>query len=117
MLPTPLFCNAEESQNEMAVANAMLLGQTGAGKSTVGQAFIEHFGHRGRVFEASDGIDAHTQAPKSITVAGIKITDTPGLMDTMGRAKDIVNMELIVKTVRFLQHTLRGLATLLYCFT
>jgi hypothetical protein len=82
-----------------AVANALMLGQTGAGKSTVAQAFVEHLGHRGIVFEASDGIDAHTQAPKSVVVGGIKTTDTPGLMDTEGRGKDILNMELIVNTV------------------
>ena len=77
-----------------------MLGQTGAGKSTVAQAFVEHLGHRGVEFEASNRIEAHTQMPKSITVGGIKITDTPGLMDTEGREKDIKNMELIVTTVR-----------------
>ena len=65
------------------------------------QAFAEHIGHRGTEFEASNRIEAHTQMPKSITVGGIKITDTPGLMDTEGREKDIKNMEMIVMTVRF----------------
>lgn len=80
--------------------NVLLLGQTGAGKSTVGQALAEHLGHRGVVFEASDSLEAHTQAPKSVVVGGIKLTDTPGLMDDKGREKDIKNMELIVNTVR-----------------
>ena len=81
-------------------AFSILLGQTGAGKSTVGQKFIERLGHRGVVFEASDSIEAHTQKPKSVIVGGIKVTDTPGLMDTEGREKDIKNVELIVNTVR-----------------
>jgi predicted GTPase len=80
--------------------NALLLGQTGAGKSTVAQALAAHLGHVGIVFEASDKIEAHTQKPKSVTVGGIKVTDSPGLMDTEGRGKDIKNMELIVTTVR-----------------
>lgn len=81
-------------------AYVLLLGQTGAGKSTVGQTLAEHLGYRGVAFEASDSIDAHTQRPKSIVVGGINITDGPGLMDTEGREKDIKNIELIVNAVR-----------------
>lgn len=80
--------------------NALLLGQTGAGKSTVAQALATHLGHVGIVFEASDKIEAHTQKPKSVTVGGIKVTDSPGLMDTEGRGKDMKNMELIVTTAK-----------------
>ena len=80
--------------------NVIVIGQTGAGKSTVAQAFVAHHGHAGVVFEASDAIEAHTQRPKSIVAGGVKITDTPGLMDPAGREKDMENIKLIVNTVR-----------------
>jgi DNA polymerase III delta prime subunit len=79
----------------------MILGQTGTGKSTLADAIARHLGYSGKepAFQSSDAIHAHTQAPASVVVKDVKITDTPGLMDTAGREKDIRNMEMIVNAV------------------
>lgn len=82
----------------------IILGATGTGKSTLAGTLATYLGYtRDSPFKTSDEIHAHTQAPISLIVGDMKITDTPGLMDTAGLDKDMRNMQLIVKSVCFLR--------------
>ena len=79
----------------------LFLGDTGVGKSEFCRVFSKHLGHVGPTpFTSSAGIASCTQDAVSLIVGSNKITDTPGLMDTKGRKKDIDNVTRIVAKVR-----------------
>ena len=87
-------CASASEASTGSVYKLMVLGQTGTGKSTFSEALARHLGYSESTpaFLASDAIHAHTQAPSSVIVKDFKITDTPGLMDTAGREKDVRNV-------------------------
>ncbi len=108
---TVVFGAAAAETVNPKVYSVVLLGQTGSGKSTLAETIARHLGYQGAApaFKSSDEIHAHTQAPTSLVVKDVKITDTPGLMDTAGLEKDFRNMAMIVNSVSV--HVISSLQT------
>ena len=82
----------------IALSSLALLGPTGDGKSSSGNAFVQVLGHETTdIFVEGSSIYSETKIPQSFVVGNLKITDTPGLMDTEGLTKDEAHVEAIVE--------------------
>jgi hypothetical protein len=80
---------------------AMLLGRTGDGKSSLANLIAKFLGYKGDgPFGEGKSAASHTHDPQSIVVGNIKLTDTPGLMDTAGIDEDEKNLVKIVKDLK-----------------
>lgn len=87
-----------------AVDSAMRLtvvGRTGDGKSTFCNLFMRHFDSTVyNLFPESDDASSQTGLPLSKMAGDIRITDTPGLVDTRGFAQDDQNINTIVAHIK-----------------
>lgn len=102
------FGNGQESFLRLTV-----VGRTGDGKSTFCNLFLRHFIHRGdsvvmeenpvlihSPFPESEDAGSQTATPLTKTVGHIRITDTPGLVDTRGYQQDDRNIDIIVNHIK-----------------
>lgn len=63
----------------------VLLGEVGAGKSTLGNRLVALAGSRARPFTVGEGFDAATQNVTCFATKRIEVCDTPGFGDESGR--------------------------------
>lgn len=80
-----------------------VIGRTGDGKSALCHLLAKHLGAAHTPFQAADSTNSHTHAPVSYLVSDVNITDTPGLMDSMGAVQDAENIRGIVSYLRSLK--------------
>jgi len=84
----------------MQLAKAITVGRTGDGKSAVCNRIARSLGCGAPSFLESADPTSFTAQPVAQTVAGVKIIDTPGLLDTGGVSQDEANIQKIVEMVR-----------------
>jgi len=92
-----LLCYADDS-----TASIALVGRTGDGKSAFANLIANYFEYpKLNPFDEGHSVRSHTSEPQTVIVDnGLKIIDTPGLLDDKGNVQDELN---IVKIVRYLK--------------
>lgn len=89
---------------EAADATALRLtvvGRTGDGKSALCNLLLRYFdSSAANVFPESDDAKSQTGVPLTKVAGNIRITDTPGLVDTRGYLQDDQNIDTIVAHVK-----------------